>query len=117
MQKQVGSIQEQVITQRGDRFVIPVKAPQKDTIPGIIHDTSSTGATLYIEPNSVVQLGNQLRQYQRQEQREIDAILQALTEKITEVTIDLEKLLIAATTIDLATAKARYSLCYEERLQ
>jgi len=110
MQKQVGSIQEQVITQRGDRFVIPVKAPQKDTIPGIIHDTSSTGATLYIEPNSVVQLGNQLRQYQRQEQREIDAILQALTEKITEVTIDLEKLLIAATTIDLATAKARYSL-------
>ncbi|MGF1486297.1 MAG: endonuclease MutS2 [Prochloraceae cyanobacterium] len=109
VQKNPGSIQEQVITQRSDRFVIPVKAPQKDTIPGIIHDTSSTGATLYIEPNSVVQLGNQLRQYQRQEQREIDAILQALTEKIAAIQIDLEKLLIAATTIDLATAKARYS--------
>ena len=113
VQKNLGSIQEQVITQRGDRFVIPVKAPQKDTIPGIIHDTSSTGATLYIEPNSVVQLGNQLRQYQRQGQREIEAILQALTEKIAEIQIDLEKLLIAATTIDLATAKARYSLWIE----
>ena len=113
VQKNLGSIQEQVITQRGDRFVIPVKAPQKDTIPGIIHDTSSTGATLYIEPNSVVQLGNQLRQYQRQGQREIEAILQALSEKIAEIQIDLEKLLIAATTIDLATAKARYSLWIE----
>ncbi len=111
--KNIGSIQEQVITQRSDRFVIPVKAPQKDTIPGIIHDTSSTGATLYIEPHSVVQLGNQLRQHQRQEQREVDAILQALTEKIANVQIDLEKLLIAATTIDLATAKARYSLWIE----
>ncbi len=113
LQRQGGAIQELVITQRGDRFVIPVKAPQKDQIPGILHDMSSTGATLYIEPNGIVQLGNQFRQYQRQEQREIEAILTALTAKITEVEEDLEQLLAIVTTIDLATAKARYSLWLE----
>jgi len=113
IQRQGGALQEGVITQRGDRFVIPVKAPQKDQIPGIVHDISSTGATLYIEPNRIVELGNQLRQYQRQEQREIEAILQALTTQIAEVLPDLEQLLVVATTIDLATAKARYSLWLE----
>ena len=113
LQRQSGAIQEAVITQRSDRFVIPVKAPQKDQIPGIIHDTSSTGATLYIEPNAIVQLGNQLRQYQRQEQREIEAVLRKLTEQVAAVQEDLEKLLAIATVIDLATAKARYSLWLE----
>ena len=110
LQRQSGAVQEQVITQRSDRFVIPVKAPQKEAIPGIIHDTSSTGATLYIEPKSIVELGNKLRQYRRQEQREIEAILQALTERVAAVQTDLEHLLAVATAIDLATAKARYSL-------
>ncbi|NES82731.1 MAG: endonuclease MutS2 [Moorea sp. SIO2B7] len=113
LQRQSGALQEQVITQRSDRFVIPVKAPQKDQIPGIIHDTSSTGATLYIEPNSVVQLGNKLRQYRRQEQVEEEAILRKLTKQIAAVQLDLEKLLVVATTLDLATAKARYSLWLE----
>ena len=59
-----------MITQRGDRFVIPVKAGQKEQIPGITHDTSGTGGTFYIEPNSGVQMGNKRRQYLRQEERE-----------------------------------------------
>lgn len=109
IQRQNGAVQEQVITQRGDRFVIPVKAPQKDQIPGIVHDTSSTGATLYIEPNSVVSCGNQLRQLRRQEQVEEERILRELTTKIAAVKGDLEHLLAVATTLDLATAKARYS--------
>ncbi|HEY9633773.1 MAG TPA: endonuclease MutS2 [Coleofasciculaceae cyanobacterium] len=113
LQRQGGAVQQQLITQRGDRFVIPVKAPQKDAIPGIVHDTSSTGATLYIEPNAIIGLGNQLRVHQRQEQVEVEAVLRALTEQVAAVKPDLEQLLAVATTLDLATAKARYSLWLE----
>ena len=110
LQRQSNAVQELLITQRGDRFVIPVKAPQKDAIPGIVHDVSSSGATLYIEPHSIVSLGNQLRTYHRQEQTEEEAVRRALTEKIAEIKPDLEQLLAVATILDLATAKARYSL-------
>ncbi|MFM5891021.1 MAG: endonuclease MutS2 [Dolichospermum sp.] len=109
IQAKSGAVQEQLITQRGDRFVIPVKAPQKDAIPGIVHDTSTSGATLYIEPNSVVPLGNQLRQILKKEQTEAEAIRRTLTEKVAEVTPDLERLLAIVTTLDLAVAKSRYS--------
>ncbi|MDB9485807.1 endonuclease MutS2 [Dolichospermum circinale CS-537/01] len=109
IQAKSGAVQEQLITQRGDRFVIPVKAPQKDAIPGIVHDTSTSGATLYIEPNSVVPLGNQLRQIIKKEQTEAEAIRRTLTEKVAEVTPDLERLLAIVTTLDLAVAKSRYS--------
>jgi DNA mismatch repair protein MutS2 len=113
LQRQGNAIQEAVITQRSDRFVIPVKAPQKDSIPGIVHDVSSTGSTLYIEPNAIVNLGNQLRQAQRQEKREEEAVLRALSEKVAQVQEDLEQVLAIATKLDLATAKARYSLWLE----
>jgi DNA mismatch repair protein MutS2 len=103
------ALQETIVTQRGDRFVIPVKAPQKDAIPGIVHDTSTSGATLYVEPNSVVPMGNQMRQLLRREQVEEEAIRRTLTEQVAEVKEDLEKILVVATTLDLATAKARYS--------
>ncbi|CCQ64901.1 Recombination inhibitory protein MutS2 [Crocosphaera watsonii WH 0402] len=109
IQQKGGAIQEPVITQRGDRFVIPVKAGQKEQIPGITHDTSGTGGTFYIEPNSVVQMGNKRRQYLRQEEREEETILRQLTEKIAEVAEDLEYLLAIAMVLDLATARARYS--------
>ena len=82
IQKNMGAMQEAVITVRSDRFVLPVKAPQKDSVPGIVHDASSTGSTLYIEPKSVVEFGNQLRQAEKQEKREEEAILRALTDKI-----------------------------------
>ncbi|MFM6180872.1 MAG: endonuclease MutS2 [Cuspidothrix sp.] len=110
IQAKSGAVQEQLITQRGDRYVIPVKAPQKDAIPGIVHDTSTSGATLYIEPNSIVPMGNQLRQVIRKEQTEAEAIRRQLTEQVTVVTGDLERLLAIVTTLDLAVAKARYSL-------
>ena len=110
LQRKASAIQQPIITQRGDRFVIPVKAPQKDAVPGIVHDTSTTGSTLYIEPNAVVNLNNQMRQLQRQAQREEEIIRQRLTEQVAEVKEDLEQLLAIATIIDLATARARYSL-------
>ncbi|MFN6560553.1 MAG: endonuclease MutS2 [Nostoc sp. ChiSLP01] len=109
IQAKSGAVQEQIITQRGDRYVIPVKAPQKDAIPGIVHDTSTSGATLYIEPNSIVPLGNQLRQIVRREQAEEEAIRRALTEQVAAVKPDLERLLAIVTTLDLATARSRYS--------
>ncbi|MFK0731601.1 MAG: endonuclease MutS2 [Gloeotrichia echinulata GP01] len=109
LQAKSGAVQEQLITQRGDRFVIPVKVTHKDVIPGIVHDTSTSGATLYIEPNSVVPLGNQLRQVQRKEQAEEEAIRRLLTQQVAAVKPDLERLLAIVTTLDLATAKSRYS--------
>ncbi|MEB3339670.1 endonuclease MutS2 [Okeania sp.] len=110
LQNKAGAIQQPIITQRSDRFVIPVKAPQKDAVPGIVHDTSTTGSTLYIEPNAVVNLNNQMRQVQRQAEREEEVIRQGLTDQVAEVKEDLEHLLAIATIIDLATARARYSL-------
>lgn len=113
LQRQANAIHQPLITQRGNRFVIPVKASHKDLIPGVVHDTSSSGATLYVEPQYIVNLGNQFRQLQRQEQREIEIVLQMLTDKVSEVRDDLEHLIIVATQIDLATARARYSLWLE----
>jgi len=110
LQRKAGAVQESVITQRAGRFVIPVKAPQKDAIPGIVHDASTSGATLYIEPHQTVNLNNQLRQLQRQEETEAEAIRRSLTEKVAAVKPDLERLLAIATTLDLAAARARYSL-------
>ncbi|MFM2313443.1 MAG: hypothetical protein RLZZ04_2719 [Cyanobacteriota bacterium] len=113
MQRNPTAIQETVITQRGDRFVLAVKPGQKETIKGIVHDVSSTGSTYYIEPNVIIHLGNQLRQKERQEQREEEIILQGLSEKVAAVQEDLERVLIAATILDLATARARYGLWLE----
>ena len=113
MQRNSTAIQEAVITQRGDRFVLPVKPAQKETIKGIVHDVSSTGSTYYIEPNAVVELGNQLRQKERQEQREEEIILKGLSEKVAQVREDLEQVLAVATMLDLATARARYGLWLE----
>jgi DNA mismatch repair protein MutS2 len=113
LQRHPNAISQQLITQRADRFTIPVKATHKDNIPGVVHDTSGSGSTLYVEPQQIINLGNQFRQLQRQEQREIEAVLTALTAKVTEVVEDLEHLLAIATTIDLATARARYSLWLE----
>ncbi|OCR01398.1 endonuclease MutS2 [Oscillatoriales cyanobacterium USR001] len=113
LQRQANALQEQLITQRSDRFVLPVKAPQKDAIPGIVHDTSMSGATLYIEPHRIVNLNNQMRQLLRQEQAEAETVRRLLSQQVGEVKPDLERLLAIATILDLACAKARYSLWLE----
>jgi len=113
VQRQGTALQQPLITQRGERFVLPVKAPQKSAIPGIVHDSSSTGSTLYVEPNGIIGLGNQLRTYQRQEQAEEETVRRALTEQVAAVKPNLEQLLVVATKLDLATARARYSLWLE----
>jgi DNA mismatch repair protein MutS2 len=109
LQVKSNAVQEQLITQRGDRYVIPVKASHKDVIPGIVHDTSTSGATLFIEPSSIINWGNQLRQAVRKEEIETEKILRQLTGKVAQVKEDLERLLAIVTVLDLANAKARYS--------
>jgi DNA mismatch repair protein MutS2 len=109
LQRHSNAIHQPIITQRGDRFVIQVKVTHKETIPGVVHDVSASGSTLYIEPHAIVSLGNQLRQLQRQEQREVEIICRELSAKVAEVQADLEILLAVATAIDLAAARYRYS--------
>jgi DNA mismatch repair protein MutS2 len=109
LQRHSNAIHQPVITQRGDRFVIQVKVTHKETIPGVVHDVSASGSTLYVEPHAIVSLGNQLRQFQRQEQREVEIICRELSAKVAEVGEDLNILLVVATAIDLATARYRYS--------
>ncbi|MBD1821521.1 endonuclease MutS2 [Cyanobacteria bacterium FACHB-DQ100] len=109
MQRQASAVQEQVITQRDGRFVIPVKATHKDVISGIVHDVSMSGATLYVEPHPTVPLNNQLRQLLRQEQTEEEAVRRALTEQVAIAKDDLERLLAICTALDLAAARSRYS--------
>jgi DNA mismatch repair protein MutS2 len=110
LQRKGSALQELLITQRSDRFVLPVKAAQKDAVPGIVHDTSASGVTLYVEPQSTVSLNNQIRQLARQEQVESERIRQMLTQKVAAVLPELELLLDIVTQLDLAVARARYSL-------
>ncbi|MEO0769283.1 MAG: endonuclease MutS2, partial [Cyanobacteria bacterium J06649_4] len=110
VQRQSGALQETLITQRNDRFVLPVKAPQKDAVPGIVHDVSTSGATLYVEPHSVVDNGNKRRALRKEEEVESEAIRQMLTYQVAEVVPELEHLILTMVKLDLATARARYGL-------
>ncbi len=109
-QRQHGALQETLITQRNDRFVLPVKAAQKDAIPGIVHDVSTSGATLYVEPHSIVDNGNKRRALRKEEEVESEAIRQMLTFQVAEVLPELEHLILIMVKLDLATARARYGL-------
>ncbi len=102
-------LQEALVTLRNGRYVIPVKQEYKQALPGIVHDQSASGATLFVEPMAVVELNNQLRQVEAEEEQEVARILAALSALVGGVaTPALANLQILAR-LDLAFAKARYS--------
>ncbi len=100
-------LQDAIITIRGDRYVIPVKQEYRSHFGGIVHDQSGSGATLFIEPESVVQMNNRLRELRVSEEREIEKVLQKLTARVAEVAEDLNIDLGSLGQLDFAFAKAR----------
>ncbi|MFM9277040.1 endonuclease MutS2 [Paenibacillus jiagnxiensis] len=100
-------LQDQIITIRGDRFVIPVKAEYRSYFGGIVHDQSGSGATLFIEPESIVTMNNKLRETRMKEEREIEVILQKLTAQVGEQAEMLLYDLDLLGSLDFIFAKAR----------
>lgn len=102
-------LQEAIITQRNDRFVVPVKSEHKNEIPGLVHDVSSSGGTFFIEPMGVVKANNELRELQAREEKEIERILAELSAECASYREDIAQnydLLIA---LDVIFARAKLS--------
>ena len=105
-----GLAQDEIITTRDGRMVIPVKVEEKHQVPGFIHSSSATGSTVFIEPAETLALNNEIRELHFKELREIEKILRALTSQVGEVHLDLLKSLDVLAHLDLVYAKARYSI-------
>jgi DNA mismatch repair protein MutS2 len=102
-------LQEAYVTQRDGRYVIPVKSDFKGRIPGLVHDQSASGATLFIEPMATVTLNNQWRELQLAEQHEVERILLMLSAQVAEHEIEIALTVEALADLDLALAKAKYA--------
>lgn len=105
-------LQDAVVTMRGNRYCIPVKAEYKSMVPGMVHDQSSTGSTIFIEPAAVVDLNNKIRELEIEEQKEIEVILADLSAKVglhTQEIIDDQKIM---TILDFIFAKGRLAIEY-----
>ena len=102
-------LQDSLVTMRGGRYVVPLKAEHRARMPGIVHDQSSSGATLFVEPQVIVDLNNELRELELAERAEIDRILAELSSNVAEHFHELmnnQKLLIA---MDVMFAKGKLS--------
>ncbi len=103
-------LQDFVITIRNDRFCVPIKQEYKTSFPGMIHDQSSTGATVFMEPMSIIELNNKIKTLISREKVEIDKILRNLSEKVLEEKDTLQFNLDLLTNLDVIFARASLSL-------
>lgn len=101
-------LQEAIVTQRYDRYVIPVKQEYRSSVDGIVHDQSASGATVFIEPAAVVALNNELRTKELEVEQEVERILKDLSEKVAAIVEPLRINVQALTQLDVAFAKARF---------
>lgn len=106
-------LQDAVITMRDGRYCLPVKAEYKNQVTGMVHDQSSTGSTLFIEPMAVIQLNNELRSLEIQEQKEIEAVLADLSNQLSPYTEELALNFQILTRLDFIFAKAALSRHYK----
>ena len=103
-------LQDPIITMRGDRYCIPVKAEHRSQVQGLIHDQSSTGSTLFIEPMAVVKLNNDLKELYAKEQEEIQVILARLSEESAQYTEEIRSDYRALTDLDFIFARGALAL-------
>jgi len=101
--------QDQIVTMREDRYVIPVKQEYKFNFPGLVHDQSASGATLFIEPMAVVNLNNDIKKYLLEEKTEIERILRTLSENVGLNAEEMEGSLDTLGQLDLISAKGYYA--------
>ena len=99
-------LQEAIVTQRDGRYVVPVKAEYKSEVPGIVHDMSSTGSTIFIEPMAVVEANNEIRVLQSAEREEIERILAELSSRVSDFADNIKISFSALTELNLIFAKA-----------
>lgn len=103
-------LQQQVVTDRNGRYVLVVRAEHRASIPGIVHGSSASGASLFLEPLSTVEINNDIVALEQQEQEEVRRILLMLSDAFRRRGAELHRTIDAATTLDVLQAKARYSL-------
>ncbi len=108
-------LQDPIVTVRSDRYVIPVKSEYKSEVNGIVHDTSASGSTLFIEPMSVVSANNEIRALENQEEQEIEKILSELTIEVSEYNAEILKNHTIITEIDFIFCKGKLSIDYDGR--
>ncbi|MDX1600027.1 MAG: hypothetical protein R3191_00780, partial [Anaerolineales bacterium] len=102
-------LQDPIVTQREGRYVIPLRAEHKGKIKAVVHDQSSSGATLFVEPLKAVDLNNQVRELELAEREEIRRLLAELSERVGEAREEIDSTIAALAGLDLAFAKARYA--------
>ena len=102
-------VQEQIVTEREGRYVIPVKIEAKHEIKGIVHDVSNTGATIFIEPWETVEEGNELRELINEERREVERILTSLSTEVGLHESEINRDITLAAELDLIFAKAKFA--------